>query len=394
MQSSRGKYQTEMCYLWQDGEDGAGQPGELARKYDAGGKMIEEINSIEDIQTLVKSGFEDWKKYGDVSANSEGDLLIFNYTPKAQYSGRWNYFERVSRGLIINKVTGGIVARPFDKFFNWTERGEKSDGHIVSITEKIDGSLGVFYRTDEGYKIATRGSFSGEQAIWATEYLKKYNLPHINNDLTLLFEIIYPENRIVIDYGERKDLVLLAIRNRFTGEYLPFFPDVYEFGNALGFHLPKVYKFNDITEIIELTGKMDADQEGFVVEFSDGQRFKFKGDRYLELHRLISGLSFKHTLEAIAGGKLDYIRGQIPNEFLSEFNGWVEEIDSKTQAIEKAVKTAFDIAPKESRKDFAVWVMGNCEDLAPYLFAMLDGRDITPMIYQGAFKDREDPLDS
>jgi RNA ligase len=351
--------------------------------------MERPIESIEDIQKLAVGGCEDWKIFGEVSVKQNDNLLLFNYTPKAQYEGRWNYFERVSRGLIVNKSTGEIVARPFDKFFNWLERGEKSAGHIVNITEKIDGSLGILYRQNGDYKIATRGSFDGEQAAWATKFLDNYSLGGLADCITLLFEIIYPENRIVIDYGDRKDLVLLAARNRFTGQYLDYFSDVIPMAAAFGFTLPRVYKFNDITEIIELTGKMDADQEGFVVEFSDGQRFKFKGDRYLELHRLISGLSFKHTLEAIAGGKLEYIREQIPNEFLVEFNGWVEEIESKTKTIQKAVKTAFDLAPKGSRKEFAIWTMANCKELAPYLFAMLDNHDITPMIYQNAFEKEE-----
>lgn len=30
---------------------------------------------------------------------------------------------------------------------------------------------------------------------------------------TVLFEIIYPENRIVVDYGEMEDLVLLTRRD-------------------------------------------------------------------------------------------------------------------------------------------------------------------------------------
>ena len=350
--------------------------------------MLENINTIEDIQYLAKNGFEDWKSHGEIYVNQKDNLLIFNYTPKAQYDGGWNFFERVSRGLIIDRITGEIIARPFDKFFNWLEHGERSDGHIVNITEKIDGSLGILYR-DKGYKVATRGSFDGEQAKWATHFLNmNWNLIGLPNELTLLFEIVYPENRIVIDYKDREDLILLAARNRFTGKYIKFFPDLYNLAQLYQFNLPEVYKFNDITEIIELTGKMGADKEGFVVEFSDGQRFKFKGDRYLELHRLISGLSFKNTLEAAESGTIDYIRSQIPNEFLIEFDGWVEEIDQKVIATEKATKTAFDMAPKITRKEFALWVKENCFDLMPYLFATLDGKDIKPMIYQNAFKDR------
>ena len=53
----------------------------------------------------------------------KGELAIFNYTKAAQFAERWNFFERVSRGLILNAVTGEVVARSFDKFFNWGEGG-------------------------------------------------------------------------------------------------------------------------------------------------------------------------------------------------------------------------------------------------------------------------------
>lgn len=75
---------------------------------------IREIRSIEDIQQLAMAGLRDWKFYGDVVVRAEGDLLIFNYTELAQYKAEWNFFERVSRGLIINARTGEVVARPFD----------------------------------------------------------------------------------------------------------------------------------------------------------------------------------------------------------------------------------------------------------------------------------------
>jgi RNA ligase len=156
---------------------------------------LEEITSISDIQSLVISGFNNWKQYGEVTVTESADLLIFNYNPKAQYEGRWNFFERVSRGLIIQRHTGEIVARAFDKFFNWFENGRRSSGHIVSITEKTDGSLGILYRINGDYHIATRGSFHSEQAQWATKYLRdNFNLSDLPKEITLLFEIVYPEN--------------------------------------------------------------------------------------------------------------------------------------------------------------------------------------------------------
>ncbi|MEW5938504.1 MAG: T4 RnlA family RNA ligase [Chloroflexota bacterium] len=352
-----------------------------------------EITSIEQIQQLAREGFSDWKSLGDVSVERDGDLLIFNYTAKAQYEGRWNFFERVSRGLIVNAHTGEIAARAFDKFFNWLQDGQKSNGHIVSITEKMDGSLGILYRVDGEYRISTRGAFHSDQAEWATKFLHEhYNLDGLPNELTLLFEIIYPENRVIIDYKGREDLVLLAARNRFTGAYLPFFPNIQLLADKYGFPLPRVYSFNNLTEIMERLGKMDKDEEGFVVEFSDGQRFKFKGDKYLELHRLVFGLSFKNTLLAVVTKQVDYLRSQIPDEFLGDFNRWAKEIEETRERIKREATNLFAQAPKETRKDFALWVMSNHKDLSSYLFAMLDGYDIEPIIYKKAFENRPNEM--
>ena len=351
---------------------------------------LENIETITDLQNLLVSGFSDWKKYGEVSTDIDNDLTIFNYTQKCQFEGRWNFFERISRGLILNNKTGEIVARPFDKFFNWLEKGEKAKGHIVNITEKWDGSLGILYRVNDGYRISTRGKFHSPQAEWATEFLNEnYDLSDLPSEITLLFEIIYPENRIVIDYDDFEGLVLLAARNRFTGEYYPFYPAVLEMGEHYGFQVPKVYNFNNVAEIIEKTAKIDADQEGWVAEFSSGQRFKFKGDKYLELHKLISGLSFKHTLEAYQSGTLNYVRSQVPDEFLREFNEWCKEIKFIFNFITTEVEILFDNAPKESRKEFALWVMQNAKRYSPYLFAKYDNRNYDNLIYHNEFEDKK-----
>jgi RNA ligase len=354
---------------------------------------MDEITSIEQIQQLAREGYTDWKQLGDVSVEREGNLLIFNYTARAQYEGRWNFFERVSRGLIVNAVTGEIVARAFDKFYNWLQNGAKSSGHILTITEKLDGSLGILYRANGEYRISTRGNFHSDQAEWATKFIHEhYQLEDLPNELTLLFEIIYPDNRVIVDYHGREELVLIAARNRFTGDYLPFFPDLSLLAAKYGFPTPKIYTFNNIAEIIARTGQMDRDEEGFVVEFSDGQRFKFKGDKYLELHRLVFSLSFKNTLQVIVTNQADYIREQIPDEFLADFNGWVKEIEETRERIKREVTEVFAQAPKDTRKDFAVWVMTHHKEISSYLFALLDGHELEPIIYKKAFENRPNEM--
>jgi len=344
---------------------------------------MDEIGSIEDIQRLALRGNRDWKQYGDVGVKVQGDLLIFNYTVQAQFKAAWNFFERVSRGLILNFRTGEVAARPFDKFYNWLEGGRRANGHIVVVTEKVDGSLGILYRTAGEYRIAMRGSFTSAQALWATQFLgNHFDLTGLSDVLTLLFEIVYPDNRVILDYQGREDLVLLAARNRHTGDYLPFFPDVQEIAARYGFSLPRVLAFNNLAQIFERTGALGVEEEGYVVEFSDGSRFKFKGDRYLELQKLVTGLTYKNVLRAMSNNALDTVLHTIPDEFLVETRGWIASIQTALAETKGAVESTFAQAPKASRKDFALWIHANAQDLSSYLFAMLDERAIEPLIYK------------
>ena len=350
-----------------------------------------DLEKMSDLQDLVRGGFTDWEKFGNVRAVYKDGMVLFNYTNAAQYEGRWNWFERVSRGLILDEATGEVIARPFDKFWNWGEGGRKAtwEHHIVTVTEKIDGSLGILYRDNGMHKIATRGSFDSEQAVWATYHLTGYyDMCRLPPEFTLLFEIVYPDNRIVVDYGDDEDLFLLAIRNRFTGEYLPFYPDVYEWAEFFGFPTPRVCSFNNVTDIIAATDNLPITEEGWVVEFSDGQRFKFKGDRYLEVHRIISAASFKRVLESVADGTYEETLATIPDELLDEIRGWKSEIDEVVAHKMAVVESVFAKAPKKDRKTFALWVKESRPELAPYLFRKLDGQNYTDLIYKLAFRER------
>lgn len=353
-----------------------------------GQKTIEEITSMRDIQTLLLDGFSDWKQYGEVYTKIRDNLTLFSYLPTAAYEDRWNFFERVSRGLILDNKTGEIVARPFDKFFNWFQGGRKATGYFVTITEKIDGSLGILFRQNEKHLIATRGAFDSEQAIWATKFLNdNYDLIGLPNEYTLLFEILYPENRVVINYGDREDLVLLAVRNRFNGDYLPFYSNnyncVYSVARKYGFSLPNTYRFNNAIEILEETGKLDANNEGFVVETSTGERWKFKGDRYLEVHRLISNLTPKNVLAAMLRGEIEEYKSIIPDEFIRLFNNICDSFIEKQNERIVSCNEYFHAAPKNTRKDFAIWVNKNVPKyLQKYMFLMLDEREIDKVILE------------
>jgi RNA ligase len=342
------------------------------------------ITTIQDISILTQQGFTDWTSLGRVNVKEWNDLLLFDYQSKCQYEGLWNYFETVSRGLIVHKTTGEIVARPFDKFFNWGERGLKGSGHIKTITEKKDGSLGCFFRYQDQFHIATRGSFESSQALWATNFFNQhYGHLVIPNNWTLLFEIIYPENRIVVDYGDRQELVLLAVRDRFTGEYKPYFPDLVEIADTMNFPLPETYTFNNVSEVLASAGELDGNHEGFVIEMSDGTRWKIKGDRYLELHKAIAGLSFKSVLGAVENNTVHQLLEILPDEFSNQVQDWVEQINEQVIRIKAECRNLFEQAPTIDRREFALWCQTNCKGpYRPILFNLLDGKDNTKNIYK------------
>jgi T4 RnlA family RNA ligase len=344
-----------------------------------------EIDSIDQIVQLTLDGVQDWSVFGDVYAKFSGDLVLFNKATRAK--SEWNFFERASRGLILHRKSGEIVARPFDKFFHWGEDGRSTSAEITLVTEKFDGSLGILYR-DDGYRVATKGSFYGEHAIWATQFLQEhYRLVGLPDEYTLLFEIIFPDNRLVVNYGSREDLILLAIRNRFSGDYLPF-QEVQRVAAHYGFSLPRVGNFHSVSEILADLSRFDLSVEGWVAEFSDGNRFKFKSKRYLELHNRIFMIHFSDILTAIENHTLEDTLQVMPERSLGKIRQWIAEIQAQTASIQQRVERAYKGAPKNNFSDYQEWVANQPPDLALYLLARWEGQDISRAIYAHAFQDR------
>ena len=345
------------------------------------------MNVYQDLSEKVRSGFVSWCKLGDIYTKEYGDMILFNYTNQALWNASWNEYERVCRGLVLNANTGEILALPFVKFFNWNEGGRNTRSHIVDVTEKLDGSLVIAFIDNTGsWHCVTRGSFISNQALFATDYLNTLH-PDIDvpDNTTLLFEVIYPDNRIVIDYGRREDLVLIGARNNITLEDHHWFPYLSKIASANDFSTPQYYTFNSWRSIMDARDKLDITHEGFVAHFADGLRFKFKGDAYTQMHKLISTISFKNTLRAMQENTFEDLIKRIPDEFMEEVYTYEEEILCVMEVVRARVEDEFHARPWSSRKNFALWVMQNHKSDAPYLFAMYDKKDITPLIYKLEF---------
>ncbi len=126
------------------------------------------------------------------------------------------------------------------------------------------------------------------------------------------------KNRIVIDYGDREELVLLAVINNETNDEL----DVKSEAKRINCECVKYYKIKTISDLTGQLKTLDGNNEGFVVRYSNGLRVKLKGEEYLRLHRLITGFSTRHIWECLMNGtNFDDLLKDIPDEFME----WVEK---------------------------------------------------------------------
>ncbi|MEV8505650.1 RNA ligase [Actinoplanes sp. NPDC051475] len=309
--------------------------------------------------------------------------VIYNYTEACQYAGAWTPVTLACRGLIADESTGAVLARVLPKFFNHTEshapvlRPEAK----VAVTDKADGSMGIIYPDGDQLAVATRGSFASDQAVHATQVLRtRYAGFAPPAGLTVLVEIIYPGNRIVVDYGGMDDLVLLGAVDIATGQ--TFGP-----GGVPAWPGPVVDSFAYGTLAEALAAPPRDGKEGLVVHFLDtDERVKIKYAEYVRLHRLVTGLSARTVWEVLAtGGDLDALTAPLPDEFHAWVSGVAAELVAAVEEMAEQVEKEFaaivgSLPDGWGRRGFAARAVRSVHRGA--LFLRLDGKDYRPGLWQ------------
>jgi RNA ligase len=321
-------------------------------------------------------------------------LTIWNYSEKVQYDNLFDDITMQTRGLVTDGK-GNIVARPFKKFFNDSEK-KHTPTPDFDVYEKMDGSLGILFHYEGEWVLATRGSFTSDQAVKGFEMLQKYDYQKLHKGYTYLFEIIYDDNRIVVKY-DYEDLILLGMINTETGYEV----DLYGEGNDvrlknlitnLGFKV--VRKYDGINDYSLLKGMIKDDEEGFVVRFSNGDRMKIKGEEYLRLHKIMTNISTTAVWEMLSEGRdvLEVVK-DVPDEFYNKIKMYVRDLKYTYFSLsEYAGKThdGFrygkfgDKDPEPTKKEFAEFLSTNNYNpiIKALCFAMWDKKDYDKIIWK------------
>jgi RNA ligase len=278
---------------------------------------------------------------------------IFNYR-LATYDDFVKYDAWELRGLTYieyfdhSEVNGGVKYQHFillDKFFNIDQTPATltdvvRDLEIISIQDKLDGSVISFVLFPTGQILAkSKMSFDNDQSKMAQEYfeknlnLQKFVFNALEDGYIPIFELVSPQNQIVLQY-EETELRLLQLRNNRTGKYLPITYQktvdlLAEYGvKCASFftkeEYPELYSIDSLNELaLTIEGI-----EGWVVQFSNGLRAKKKTAHYNLLHGSISEIREDGIIELILNEQIDDMLGML-NEG-TEKRKFVEEIITKT----------------------------------------------------------------
>ena len=252
------------------------------------------------------------------------------------------------RGLILRENTWEILARPFDRFFNFGEGfAAKIDWDSAHAEEKLDGTLLIVY-FDGKWLSATRScsEAQGELPCGGISFaqLADEAAGGSINDLmksedinyTYLFELTAPHNQIVVKYNIPK-LTLLGVREIQTGIELR--PENTSIGKKVG--VPEYYSWNNPADIKKaMQDWSPVDHEGVVVVDKNFNRIKIKTDQYLAAAHCKDSLesSWRRAIELVLLGHADDMKSVLP-EFVVE----------RIETAENKLRELFE----ETEKDFA-----------------------------------------
>jgi RNA ligase len=303
-------------------------------------------------------------------------LTIWNYSQTTQYESKWDEITLQCRGLVTD-TEGNIVARPFRKFFNM-EEGKHTPTSEFDVYEKMDGSLIIIFWYDGGWVVASRGSFTSEQAVAAKRIFFDELDHNFSIGITYLFEFTARWNRIVVDYGEKENLTLLGAIRTDDGDEASW-EVLKKIGD--GARCDVVKKYDGILNYSELKDKIQQNEEGFVIRFSNGERMKIKGEEYLRLHKVMTEVSTKSVWEVLFNGdSMENLLNDVPDEFYTKIKEYENKLINDFKKIKNEYTWYFYLMSKDDRKEFALTAKET--DYPSILFGMLNEKNIDPIIWK------------
>lgn len=369
-------------------------------------KYIEKFNTISyDIYQYIDENknkqemtcLEQWiidlnlKEHKDIISslqlNQSNNLLLIRYGRYSDVFGGeneitndnfwdlYNGFYKECRSVVIDIKNNTIVLSPFRKFRNLDECEENSLENIaekinnaksIEITDKLDGSMqsARFYNNEI--------IMSGSQAVdkdnsWRLQdgynmLISQTNYVTMIKDnpkYTFIFEYITLKDAHVVNYKkEDEGLYLLGMRNVYTGEQLSY-NEVKKYADQYNIKMTKIFD-KTFDEVMEDTKKYKShEKEGYVLNIN-GHFVKIKCDDYVQIHKILSNISsINLIIKHIADNTFDDLISKVPESYKWRVMKVAKVVLDYIKNTDNEVNNYFSQAPKNTRKDFMIWVDQN-----------------------------------
>jgi hypothetical protein len=194
------------------------------------------------------------------------------------------------------------------------------------------------------------------------EALGKYNYTcfaeftdELDLDLTYMFELVGPYNRVVIPYDEPA-IYFLGARNKYTGKQYTCDALTMEQLGVSKFRRPLVYPLHNLNDCVTVASALSWDSEGFVACDANFNRVKIKSPAYVMAHyaRNNNVITRKHLISIILRNEIE--------EFLCYAADYKEELEKVQNLMKAYCKVGDQIAKSCQRlydipkKTYALWV--------------------------------------
>lgn len=308
-----------------------------------------------EIQKYLRAGGtpESLKETLGITNNRKESRVIFNYDQIE--SPKTHPIVQECRGLVLEDKTWNIVAKSFNRFFNWGEvADEMSEFNFAdfSTMEKVDGSLLLLYHYNGEWHTNTRNSYSEGEVGWTGKTWRQIfeeafdvnNLQHLDKTVTYVCELCSRYNKVVRDYPNPTLFLLTCFRGETEIERV----------NKEYFSLPLEFKFSSVDDIksyLDTLCKDDPTFEGVVIRDNENRRWKLKSSTYWSLHKLKGNDNLfhpKYLLPWILKGEAAEIHLYFPECDIYKYDDWV------WSEYDKLEKKWLEVKDIESQKEFAL----------------------------------------
>ena len=231
----------------------------------------------------------------------EHNLISLNFNREAFNKKKWNDLTIKARGLFVDKDSGEVKIRSYNKFFNFGERHvnlgylKKYATYPIRAFKKYNGFLGLASVVNNEVVLTSKSVTSGKykdifQDIWdkveseVRELLKK---TMIENNCTAVFEVVSPEyDPHIIKYDKEHLYLLDFIENKLDLDThnidLEFSENLMkkvEFSSNLLTKKEELIRLENYDELYNFLAEKEKsleEFEGYVLCDNSGFMFKFK----------------------------------------------------------------------------------------------------------------------